>query len=667
MEKLVRYFFLLSIILLVLTGVIMFREGRPQWKTFQERYREYLLENAATPAEKNRADRYAIGVKQVWLPELDRADRCTTCHAGVNNPNGQRQPPLLPHPDVSPHSFEKFGCTACHEGKGLATRLPDAHEGLTPDSLLEASCGKCHGLEGPGLLEAPTYTSGYEIMDRKACRGCHLLEGDSKSDFQGPSLLGINSKVSREWLVEWLRDPRQYLAQARMANFLLNKKEINALADFLLRQDLPEAKAELFYSASGEEDKFINDLSDDQYDGLIEQGKVTFGRLRCLSCHTLDGKGGTIGPELTGISRKTKRAWLSAWIRSPSTYNPHTLMPTFNMTNIERLALIEYLLSESEFSLLDEEDPGLTPAGTDEDEGGGGSYNGHDMFFAKGCVNCHELPGLKPNPEFAPPLKGLADKQIEKIDFGKTDIPMTLPDYIAVKLQSPRLYGDRLKMPDFGFSPIETGRLTTVLLGRSESIPPSYTMEKQAAGIPAPAGEVGKIFERYKCLSCHKLGGSGGKLAPDLSFEGSKVKREWLKSYLEKPYAIRPYLVERMPRFNMTAEEAETLAQYIDLVLRSREIDDTPGLRTGDPETGRRLYLDKYACQSCHSIDGNGGYYGPALENVSNRLKTTWLSTRLVNSHPYEPGAREPVMLIPEDERADILGFIGTLKTESKP
>jgi len=667
MEKLVRYFFLLSILLLVITLIILFRESRTEWKNYQEGYKEFLLNTAATPADRDQADRYVVGVKQVWLSELNRADRCTTCHAGVDNPNGPEQPPLSPHPDVIPHSFEKFGCTACHEGEGLATRLPDAHENLTPARLIEASCGKCHGLEGPGLQEAPTYTSGYDIMAGRACRGCHLLEGDSKSDFYGPNILGINAKVSRDWLVKWLQTPKNYLPNSRMANFLLTQSEINELADFLLQQNLPEETAEVFYSDIGEEENILNDLSDDDLDELVEQGKVGFGRLRCLSCHVLNGKGGSIGPDLTGISRKTNRAWLSAWIRSPSTYNPHTLMPTFNMTTMERLGLIEYLLSESEFSLLDEEDSEDFSIVSIPEESTGGPDDGRKIFQTKGCVNCHGLPGIKPNPEFAPPLKDLADRKIEKIDFGRTEIPRTLPDYIAVKLQSPRIYGDKLKMPDFGLTPEETGRLTTVLLGRTNTMPPSYTVGKKATDMPVPAGEIGEIFDRYKCLSCHRFGGSARKLAPDLVLEGSKVKREWLKSFLEKPYAIRPYLVERMPRFNLTAGETETLSQYFELVLRSSAIEDALDLQPGDPEVGHRLYSDKYVCQACHSIDGTGGYYGPALENVANRLKTSWLATRLVNSHPYEPEAREPVLSIPEEERADILAYLLTLKTEVKP
>jgi mono/diheme cytochrome c family protein len=668
MERLVRYFFLLSIILLAVTGILLFRESRPDWKHYQEKYKDYLFDQAVTPAEKKRVSQFEFGVKQDWLPEFDRADRCRSCHIGVDNPDAPQQVPLTPHPNIDPHSFEKFGCTACHEGEGFATRLPDAHDSLLPGQLIEASCGKCHGLEGPGTEEAPTYTAGYEILTEKTCTGCHLLEGKKKSQFHGPNLLGINSKVNKDWLTIWLKEPKNYLPASRMANFLLKKKEIDAVAVFLLNQNLPEEITEAFYKDSEAEQTILDDLSDDELDELVEQGKIVFGRLRCLSCHNLNGKGGIIGPELSKISQKTNRLWLSAWVRSPSTYNTHTRMPTFNMTTVERLGLIEYLLWESDFGELDEDEDSeeILPEQT-VSESDDGQVNGRDIFLAKGCVNCHQLPGLKANPEFAPSLKDLADKKIEKIDFGKTVIPRTLPDYIAVKLQNPRVYGDKLKMPYFGFSPRETGRLTTALLGRSESVPSSYHLQKQTVSIPPLAGKIGRIFTRYKCLSCHHLGGQGGQLAPDLTYEGSKVQKNWLKSYLGKPYAIRPYLVERMPRFNMTTQEADIVAEYVELVLLNNQIDEIPLAKTGDTDIGRRLYFDKYVCQSCHSINGEGGYYGPALENVANRLKPTWLSSRLVNAHLYEPSAREPTLFIPDGERKNILAYLSTLKIEEKP
>ena len=668
MGKLVRYFFLLSIILLALTGLLLFRESRPEWKRYQETYQKILSGRAGTAAEQEQASRFTIGVKQDWLPDLDRADRCRSCHVGVDNPDAPQQEPFTPHPEITPHGFEKFGCTVCHDGQGAATRLPDSHEKLLPITVIESSCGKCHGLDGPGLEAAPTYTAGRSLVQEKVCAGCHLLTGENREIYHGPNLVGIDSKVNREWLANWLRNPKDYLPKSRMANFLLNKNEIEALTDFILSQKMNEDESAAFYQGRESEQEILNTLSEDERDDHVDKGKAVFGQLRCLSCHTLHGKGGSIGPDLSRIARKTNRSWLSGWLRSPATYNSKTRMPAFNMITMDRLSLIEYLLWESE-----EEDQASegnnteVSAVSDEAEVSAQPVSGRDVFLAKGCFNCHQLPGIKGNTDFAPPLKGLADKKISLIDFGKTEIPRTLWDYIVVKLQSPRVYGAKLKMPYFGLSPVEAGRLATVLLGRSEMIPSSMQFQKQSPEIPLPAGEVGAIFERYKCLECHKLAGHGGDLAPDLAFEGSKVQSEWLKGYLKKPYAIRPYLTVRMPRFNMSDKEAETLAQYVALVLRNNEIDAVKTAETGNPETGRELYFEKYVCQACHSIDGQGGYYGPALENTANRLKNVWIDRRLVDAHPFEPEAREPALAIPDKNRVHITAFLSTLEKEAEP
>ena len=83
------------------------------------------------------------------------------------------------------------------------------------------------------------------------------------------------------------------------------------------------------------------------------------------------------------------------------------------------------------------------------------------------------------------------------------------------------------------------------------------------------AGEFGKVYERYKCYACHQFNGYGGTLAPDLSFEGSRAQRQWLVQFLRNPQTLRPTLVFRMPQFNMTEQEAATLADYIGMVLQN--------------------------------------------------------------------------------------------------
>ncbi len=663
MNKLQCLFAAASLSLATLVIILIFREYNTEWRAYQEEYKAFLQKTAATDSQKEAADRFPISVRQDWLPEFNQADRCRSCHIGIDNPAAPVQEPISPHPDPGPHTFRKFGCTVCHAGEGYATRLPDAHEHLLPQRTLEASCGKCHdsdAIQG----RAPTFAAGQILADRYNCNGCHQLAGRERRKYSGPDVNGLAAKVSPRWLAGWLQDPKKYLPHSRMGNFLLTDEEIQALTGYLISNTWPDEKK--FFIEDEADKLFLNGLDDDAYDELVEEGKVQFGRLRCLTCHSLHGRGGAMGPELENIGKKTTGSWISAWLRSPSGYDSRTIMPAFRLTRSERLGIAEYLFLEGEdldeAEDEDEENPDETATNFSLQQ----IEKGEKLFISRGCFNCHALTRVPDTGEFAPGLADLANKKTEKISFGSAQIQHTLPDYIAAKLQAPRILGDNLKMPFFDLPLEEVGRLTTFALAQSSSIPPGYNLKIKPSNF-AIGGEVGRLVDRYRCLSCHRIQGRGGTLAPDLSAEGSKVQRDWLITYLQKPYAIRPTLPERMLRFNLNQQEATLLAEYISLALRDRDIDGYPGPADSTlPERGRILYYDQYNCQSCHAIGTGGGYFGPALDQVGSRLKPNWILARLQNAHRFEKGAREPVLAIPADDRADLAAFLSTLTGTEK-
>lgn len=55
---------------------------------------------------------------------------------------------------------------------------------------------------------------------------------------------------------------------------------------------------------------------------------VVFARF-CIGCHTIDGDGGSDGPDLSHVGRERDLAWLAQWISDPSAIKPDTEMPAF--------------------------------------------------------------------------------------------------------------------------------------------------------------------------------------------------------------------------------------------------------------------------------------------------------------------------------------------------
>jgi len=75
------------------------------------------------------------------------------------------------------------------------------------------------------------------------------------------------------------------------------------------------------------------------------EGRRIMERNGCFSCHAVDGFGGTIGPELSGITVRRERENLYKWIRNPWEIQPGTRMPTFSLSQDEILKIIGYLES----------------------------------------------------------------------------------------------------------------------------------------------------------------------------------------------------------------------------------------------------------------------------------------------------------------------------------
>ncbi len=75
------------------------------------------------------------------------------------------------------------------------------------------------------------------------------------------------------------------------------------------------------------------------------QAKAIMARGKCLDCHTIGGKGGSVGPNLTNVGGRRTRDFIVQQIKSPQSHNPNTAMPSFagRMTDQEINLVADYL------------------------------------------------------------------------------------------------------------------------------------------------------------------------------------------------------------------------------------------------------------------------------------------------------------------------------------
>lgn len=649
-----RTFAVLSVVLFLFYVWQIWKDYNRPYLLYQKEFRELLIK--AGGGEPEVAD-FRFGVRQRWIEKLNQVDRCETCHLGVEDTRFEDAPqPFKTHPDADMHIFERFGCTVCHGGQGLATSVEDAHgptenwnRAIYHENFMQNSCSFCHG----DFIQdqAPVLSKGRRMFNKYGCRGCHKVQGKERVKV-GPPLKRLGEKVKVDWLYRWLRDPKAYLPLAKMPSFRLSEQEAADIALFLI----PRIKSK----------DIVQDIG-----GSYEQGKQIFRESRCVTCHPVEGKGGNIGPDLYKIASKVNPDWLFQWIKNPQEMFPATRMATFGFVDKDIQNLVAFFMEEYIDLELEEEQV----AQDFKRVQGGDVRRGKELIEKYGCTGCHEIEGVEDRGEIGLELTEIGDVHISRLDFGEIAVDPehhTVPNWLYNKMKNPRLFKKELKMPDYNFSNIKAEAVTTYLLSlKSEKVSPSYVLP---LGTPPsgynPQGEFGKILKKYRCLVCHKINGRGGEVAPDLSQEGSRVQKEWLLlRFMKKPYAIRPILVERMLRFKISDAEIETLYDYFRTTLVDDRVEDLSGvvneMSLHDPRLirmGKKLYYEKYACNACHQINLEGGTIGPDLTDAGERLSTKWIVYYLRDPKAFVRRSVEPVFKLTDKEIEALTAFLINLK-----
>lgn len=662
------YFAIIALTMLGLSIYIAISENNLEWKWYQKEYYAKLaeLESDEYRAQQIRATTPVIN--QIYNTEYGIVDRCTTCHVSYSNTQFKEEiQPFRTHPGsmLASHPVETFGCAICHDGNPYGTSVEGGHGAdehamspLLTGVWVQSRCTRCHTYSNvPGVA---VFNRGLKLIDRAACFACHNLQQLPARERIAPNLDSIGEKVRPLWLKNWLLDPQAYLAETYMPNHGLDTTEAVALTAYLMSlSDLTEGQPA------------------DRGAGQVNAATLATGRRlveksACKDCHSnaaSTGFEGIIAPDMSRIGSKVKRPWLAEWLRNPIHFQPATVMPSYGFTVQQANDVADYLINtfSSAEGPTSQEDAMFAAQLTSEDL----IAEGQRLFRETGCFNCHALDGKKNLLKIGPDLSDVGNWGEHHLEWGTVEHEdeMGLRDFLSLKIDRPQDFGENMIMPTFNFDEKEIEAIVVALMSFSENPRMMQTLDNigrsEALRLALPEGSVGRAFKRYQCLTCHSLNGQYGHMAPELSYEGDKVKKQWLVKYLETPHLIRPLSETRMPWLGMNREEIELIASYIDIAWKDDRIPDDPFDGVAPLEKlvkqGEEIYWSDYECSECHMIAGEEGEDGPALDGVGNRLKPGWIYQWLLDPQAIYDNDMPAEDITEEDARA-MTAYLMSLK-----
>ena len=116
-----------------------------------------------------------------------------------------------------------------------------------------------------------------------------------------------------------------------------------------------------------------------------------------MGCHTVNGNGGTVGPNLSDeADRGRSRQWLATQIRDPRANDPDTLMPSYDNLSKDKVSdLVDYLMTLSGKDSSKDKMPGKIEKTVKRIDADSGSEN---ISLSKAgerwsdiCGRCHNL------------------------------------------------------------------------------------------------------------------------------------------------------------------------------------------------------------------------------------------------------------------------------------
>lgn len=360
--------------------------------------------------------------------------------------------------------------------------------------------------------------------------------------------------------------------------------------------------------------------------GIPERGAALFfGAKRCAICHAVNGAGGRVAPDLSGIRPgKPAMAWLATvlWNHAPGMWRQMRGVKSPDLSQEDMAHILAFLYQ----------------AGTADQAGDAGA--GQGVFTAKGCAHCHSVRSV--GGHSAPDLTELAASgDAVAWMHAMWNHAQSMIDPITKEIGAWPQFRDN-EMSDL---------LAYVTAGKAAERRPNGG----AAALRGSAERGWQVFQA-KCIRCHSVRGNGGHDGPELGPD--RDLPHTTAQFASVLWNHAPAMVEQarasaVPAPTLQGDEITDLLQF----LASLQYFEP----TGSPFLGERVFAQR-GCSNCHGPKAEGTHEGPRLRAGADAFTTVSLATSLWRHGPAMRARAEqlgiPWPTLEAGDMGDLISFL---------
>lgn len=184
------------------------------------------------------------------------------------------------------------------------------------------------------------------------------------------------------------------------------------------------------------------------------------------------------------------------------------------------------------------------------------------------------------------------------------------------------------------------------------------------------------LWETSNCMGCHTLLGEGAYYAPELTKVYERRGEVFIRAMLTDPEAMYPGR-RRMQKYDFSEQQLGDMVAFFKWIgeMDLNGFPVTPDLiRTAVPTgaggsavaaTGNRPKIFNQLCIACHSLQGQGGVVGPALDGVGSRLERDFIIQWLRDPMAVKADSKMPPLPLTEADISELAAFLTTLKGDN--